>query len=52
MKDFIKLTLAIIPILRDLYKSLKRAKNEREKQAVIKALRDRDLDRLRKLVLR
>ena len=52
MKDFIKLTLALLPIFRDLYKSIKRAKNEREKQAVIRALRDRDLDRLRKLVLR
>ena len=46
MKDLLKIIAQLIPLITGIIKTSKRAKNEKDKQAFIKALRDGDVDKL------
>ena len=51
MKDVLKVILALLPLVKDLIRSVRKTKDKNEKQEIIKTLRDRDLDKLRRLIL-
>jgi len=50
MKDYIKLLLELIKIGGSIYKAYKRERNERKRKSIKKAIKERDLEKLNKLI--
>ena len=50
MKDYIKLLLELIKIGGSIYKAYKRERNERKRKGIKKAIKERDLEKLNKLI--
>jgi len=46
MKDALKIIVQLIPLIKGIIKSSKKAKNVKDKNEFIKALRDGDVDKL------
>lgn len=50
MKDFIKILLAVIPLIKELMNGIKKAKDEKQKQKVLKIINDELVDDFNKLI--
>ncbi len=50
MKDTLKIIAALIPLGKSIFKSIKKAKDEKEKQKILEALRTSNIVDLNKLL--